>query len=104
MLNRNYKYGRFDHSRLDIAVSEVLYWVWDPIGVHFHDYSARDEYDGYALQILGIVINDDSDEVKFEKLYKKLAELRTIQMGLRENATVDREVSERILALREHCK
>jgi hypothetical protein len=52
---------------LERRVSEVLFYVWDPIGVSDQPY-ARGEYDGYVPQVLKRVLQDESIEPISEHL------------------------------------
>jgi hypothetical protein len=41
----------FDNDELRRRVDEVLYYIWDPIGVSDQPY-ARGEYEGYVPKVL----------------------------------------------------
>lgn len=58
-------------------VDEVLFYVWDPIGVS-DEPCARGEYRGYVLQILRLV--ETSDDVA--PISARLAEIIRTQMEL----------------------
>ena len=67
----------FDKDELRRRVSEVLYYVWDPIGVS-DEPCARGEYEIYVSAVLKLVEqNDASGPVS---LY--LAEIMKSQIGL----------------------
>lgn len=78
-------------------VGEVLYWVWDPIGVNY-TFDARDEYDGYALQLVRILDEDLEPEIKEDKLVNFLHDLCRNQIGV---GTLDncRRAAERLMDL-----
>ncbi|MES2408410.1 MAG: hypothetical protein V4528_13925 [Pseudomonadota bacterium] len=48
---------RFAQNELEKRVDEVLYYVWDPIGVKGEPY-ARAEYRSYITSVLGHVENN----------------------------------------------
>ena len=67
----------FDKDELRRRVSEVLYYVWDPIGVS-DEPCARGEYESYVSAVLKLVEqNDASGPVS---LY--LAEIMRNQIGV----------------------
>jgi hypothetical protein len=51
----------FEPNELEKRIDEVLYYVWDPIGVADSPY-ARDEYSPYVPAILTLVIDKSSAE------------------------------------------
>ncbi len=67
----------FDNSELQKRVDEVLYYVWDPIGVS-NEPCARGEYDSYVPQVLKLVLENDS----IEPISEYLANIATAQMSL----------------------
>ncbi|MHC4278395.1 MAG: hypothetical protein ACYSTI_13920 [Planctomycetota bacterium] len=67
----------FDDSELQRRVDEVLYYVWDPIGVSDEPY-ARGEYDGYVPQVFKLVSENDN----IEPISAYLADIATTRMGL----------------------
>lgn len=61
------------------AVSRVLFERWDPIGAKAMDPAwPADEYEGYAADLLRLVLNRASDDV----LAEHLAQLENHWMGL----------------------
>tara|TARA_R110002073_G_scaffold336369_1_gene532568 strand:- start:1956 stop:2246 length:291 start_codon:yes stop_codon:yes gene_type:complete len=68
---------RFASNELEKRVDEVLFYVWDPIGINDTPY-ARAEYRSYVTSVLG--------HVKYEKSAEEIADLlckiETEQMGL----------------------
>ena len=52
----------FDKDELRRRVSEVLYYVWDPIGVADQPY-ARAEYETYVAEVLQLVNESKSSSV-----------------------------------------
>ncbi|HET7457358.1 MAG TPA: hypothetical protein VFJ74_06865 [Gemmatimonadaceae bacterium] len=49
-------------------VSRILFERWDPIGVSQDAGWPRDEYEGYAAGVLGMVLQHASDDVVAEHL------------------------------------
>jgi len=58
-------------------VDEVLYYVWDPIGVRDVG-DARDEYESYALKVVGLLLEERGKKALFDHLYL----LESERMGL----------------------
>lgn len=52
---------KFDEAEMQRRVDEVLYYVWDPIGVSDEPYASA-EYDGYVLGVLRAV--QENNEMK----------------------------------------
>jgi hypothetical protein len=71
---------KFDNFELQRRVDEVLYYVWDPIGVSDEPY-ARYEYEGYVAGILHTLENNNS----FQPISDHLASIVTSSMGLSPN-------------------
>jgi len=67
----------FDNNELSRRVDEVLYYVWDPIGVS-DEPCARGEYESYVPKILKLVEQND----KTEPISVHLEEIERSQMGL----------------------
>jgi hypothetical protein len=62
-----------------LTVSAVLFDHWDPLGVRAEDERwPRDEYEGYAAGVLGLLERRASDDVVAEHL----ARLESAWMGL----------------------
>ena len=51
----------FDDRELERRVDEVLFYVWDPIGVSAEPY-ARGEYDAYVPDVLELLLQNESFE------------------------------------------
>ena len=51
----------FDNYELQRRVDEVLFYVWDPIGISDQPY-ARAEYEDYIPQILKLLNENDAPE------------------------------------------
>ena len=67
---------RFDNRELCRRVDEVLYYVWDPIGVSDQPY-ARAEYESYVPNVLQLVEENDS----IEPISEHLASIVRANMG-----------------------
>ena len=53
-----------EHQELFKAVDEVLFYIWDPIGVSDQPY-ARDEYSSYVSNIFSLLLTSENGlEVK----------------------------------------
>ncbi len=57
----------FEPNELEKRVDEVLYYVWDPIGVSSEPF-ARGEYRSYVGSILNMVQTDKSEKLIAEHL------------------------------------
>ena len=66
-----------DSRELQRRVDEVLYYVWDPIGVS-DEPCARAEYEGYILQVLRLV--EENDDI--QPISKHLANVVSTCMEL----------------------
>ena len=69
-------------------VNEVLYYLWDPIGVSDVP-EARDEYDSYALQVFSLLKKKTSQE----KIANYLSQIVTDNMGLTGNNQHDKNIA-----------
>lgn len=49
---------RFDNLELERRVDEVLYYLWDPIGVSDEPF-ARAEYESYVPKVLQLVVENE---------------------------------------------
>jgi hypothetical protein len=67
-----------DMNDLIAAVSHVLFDRWDPIGASDDPTWPRDEYEGYAAALLGLVLHHASDDV----IAEHLARIEDHWMGL----------------------
>ncbi len=72
----------FDDRELLRRVDEVLFYVWDPIGVS-DEPCARAEYEEYVPQILGLVETQDDPAL----ISSRLAEIERDCMGTKEPDT-----------------
>jgi hypothetical protein len=70
----------FEPKELEKRIDEVLYYVWDPIGVADAPY-ARDEYSSYVPAILTLVIGENSAEA----ISSHLTDIVRNNMGLSPN-------------------
>ena len=68
-------------KELTNRVDEVLYYLWDPIGVS-DEPCARGEYSTYVGSIVSLL-----NENKEDKIAKRLSEIETTSMGLTKNDT-----------------
>jgi hypothetical protein len=55
-------------KHLIAVVNRLLFERWDPMGISDEPGWPRDEYEGYAAGILGLVLRHASDEVVAEHL------------------------------------
>lgn len=81
---------------LPARISEVLHYVWDPIGV-CGEPNARDEYDSYVAGIYSL-LEGGADT---EKIAVHLDEIAVSRMGLRSNMEHNRITAVRLLAWKE---
>ncbi len=65
------------NRQLQRRVDEVLYYIWDPIGVS-DEPSARSEYESYVPKILQIV----EENCDFQPISAYLADIISANMGL----------------------
>ena len=70
-------------------VNEVLFYIWDPIGVVAFGPSARDEYDSYALQVFGLLKSKSAAE----EIANFLNKITVDRMGLNSNIKHDTETA-----------
>lgn len=82
------KYRKLLTPRID----EVLYYVWDPIGVSDTP-EARDEYSSYVGDIVQAVVGDHSKD----DIAALLTAISIERMGLQPNKKRDSEVAELVL-------
>ncbi len=64
---------KFEPNELEKRVDEVLFYIWDPIGVSPDPY-ARAEYKSYVVSILGMVQYNKSTTEIAEYLCKIVSE------------------------------
>ncbi len=78
-------------QELEQRIDEVLFYVWDPIGVS--DYpAARGEYRSYIGTILKLVLTEDRT-----KLGLHLDKLQSGSMGLTPNPEKNIEIAEQLI-------
>jgi hypothetical protein len=77
-------------------VDEVLFWIWDPIGVN-DTFCARGEYGDYALQVVKLLLEDVSEESKTEAIVAYLDKVATDTIGLPLKPENSKEAAERML-------
>ena len=77
-------------------VDEVLYWIWDPIGVN-DTFCARGEYGDYAWQVVKLLLEDVSEESKTEAIVAYLDKVATETIGLSLRPERSTEAAERLL-------
>lgn len=70
----------FGNNELRRRVDEVLFYVWDPIGID-SDPCARGEYEGYVSEVLELV--ETNDEIS--PISKHLAMIISSYMGISPN-------------------
>lgn len=76
--------------------SEVLHYLWDPIGVAGHP-QARDEYDAYVPRIVSLL----SADATASAIAGDLTQIATERMGLNARPEKDRETAERLIEWRD---
>jgi len=86
-------------DQLHRLCNEVLFYVWDPIGV-CTDAAARDEYDSYAKRVFRHL----QDDQNAEKIADYLSHVRTVSMGMSPAPGKDRDVAELLVAWRESVR
>ena len=72
-------------------VDEVLYYLWDPIGVS-DEPCARGEYSTYVGSIVSLLLNEKED-----KIAKRLSEIETTSMGLAKNDSKNQLIAKRLI-------
>jgi len=78
-------------KELTNRTDEVLYYLWDPIGVS-DEPCARGEYSSYALSIVGSVIKENKQEIA-----NKLTKIERELMGLSANQSKNEEIAEKLI-------
>lgn len=76
-----------DKRELEQRIDEVLYYVWDPIGVSDTP-AARGEYSSYTMTILKYVIEED-----LKKIASQLNKIESSSMGLTTNETKNLKIA-----------
>ena len=74
-------------------LQQLLYWEWDPIGVHDSFPYAVDEYDGYAPQVVQAIRRGDA-EIEITAM---LEMIERDDMGLGATSDLAKSVVRRIL-------
>jgi hypothetical protein len=67
-------------NELRSRVDEILYYIWDPIGVAAEP-STRDEYSRYVSELLSLLENDANTE----QIARCLNNIATTKMGMQPN-------------------
>jgi hypothetical protein len=80
-----------EDSRLHPAISEVLHYIWDPVGVAGVP-EARDEYDGYVSKVLSLL----RSEVTEAEIVDHLVQIKACRMGI-ERSRADSERTVKVL-------
>lgn len=77
------------------AVDEILYYIWDPIGVSISGAPphVRDEYTSYVPKVLGLLQSNESAEI----IADFLGDIEEKQIGLTNNKNKNIEVAELLL-------
>lgn len=78
-------------QELERRIDEVLFYVWDPIGVSDTP-AARGEYSSYTMTILECVLDED-----IKKIAEQLGKIESTSMGLATNETKNLEIAELLL-------
>jgi hypothetical protein len=73
---------------LERRVDEVLFYVWDPIGVSDTP-AARGEYSSYTMTILKCVLEED-----LKKIASQLSKIESSSMGLTTNKINNLKIAE----------
>jgi hypothetical protein len=94
MTDANPMSQRYEHDLL-ARISEVLHYVWDPIGV-CGEPNARDEYDSYVAGIYALLEGGASTE----QIAIHLDKIAVGRMGLGSNMEHNRVTAARLLAWR----
>ena len=81
-------------ARIWKEIDEILWNVWDPIGVNNAD-AARDEYHGYISGIFRLL----EDGAAEEQIAKHLHQIETESMGLTSDEFHCREVAKQLLRI-----
>ena len=78
-------------KELTNRIDEILYYLWDPIGVS-DEPCARGEYSSYVGIITRLVIEEDE-----HKIIEKLSEIESANMGLMKNLTKNKQIAKRLI-------
>jgi hypothetical protein len=80
-----------DLTELTKRVDEILYYIWDPIGVSDTP-ACRNEYSSYTATIVKCVLKDD-----LKKIVAQLNKLELTSIGLKPNEVKNLEVAKLLL-------
>ena len=89
-----HNYGMFDKAQIEELtrrIDEVLYYLWDPIGVS-DEPCARGEYSTYVDSIYNLVIQEEDT-----KLITMLSEIESAYMGLNKNMEKNKLIAKRLI-------
>ena len=78
-------------KELNQRIDEVLYYVWDPIGIS-DEPCARAEYSSYTMTILQYVLKED-----LEQIANQLSNIESDLMGLTSDRDHNLKVAQRLL-------
>lgn len=78
-------------KELNQRIDEVLFYVWDPIGVS-DEPCARAEYSSYTMTVLKYVLKEDLNQIA-----NLLGKIGTDSMGLTSNKDHNLRVAQRLL-------
>lgn len=78
-------------KELNQRIDEVLYYLWDPIGVS-DEPCARAEYSSYSMTILKYVLEDDLNQIAIQ-----LSKIETDSMGLVSDKNRNLKIAQRLL-------
>ena len=78
-------------KELNQRIDEVLYYLWDPIGVS-DEPCARAEYSSYTMTILKYVLKEDLNQIA-----NQLSKIETNSMGLASDKDRNLKVAQRLL-------
>lgn len=78
-------------KELNQRIDEVLYYIWDPIGVS-EEPCARAEYSSYTMTILKYVLKEDITQIA-----NQLSKIETNSMGLTTDKERNLKIAQRLL-------
>lgn len=78
-------------KELNQRIDEVLYYVWDPIGVS-DEPCARAEYSSYSMTILECVLKEDLNQIA-----NQLSKIEKVSMGLNSDKDRNLKIAQRLL-------
>ena len=76
-------------NELRLRVDEILYYIWDPIGVSAEP-STRNEYERYVPGLISLL----EKEARAEEVAAYLSDIATSRMGLRPNDKHSKAIAE----------